>query len=97
MMRRQPTDFGRPVASIRFRTATPMAGPLGSKAAGSKPRSDQRLVATHRRFDQRALAVIGGNLPDPSSPRSVIIARWRSRWVGAPGSPLGTAVDLSGF
>src|SRR5208282_1298921 len=41
---------------------------LGGEAAGSQPRTDQRLVAAHRRFDQRALAIAGGPLPGQSSP-----------------------------
>jgi hypothetical protein len=42
-------------------------GLLGGKAAGSQPRFGQRLVATHRRFDQRPLAIVGGN-PRGQSP-----------------------------
>jgi hypothetical protein len=40
---------------------------LRGEAARSQPRSDQRLVATHRRFDQRALAIICCFLPGQSS------------------------------
>ena len=40
---------------------------LGSEAACPQPRSDQRLVATHRRFNQRTLAIAGRRLPGQSS------------------------------
>jgi hypothetical protein len=36
---------------------------LRDKATRSQPRSDQRLVAAHRRFDQRASAIICCFLP----------------------------------
>jgi hypothetical protein len=40
---------------------------LGGEAACSQPRSDQCLVSAHRRFDQRALAIICCFLPSQSS------------------------------
>jgi hypothetical protein len=40
---------------------------LGSEAACPQPRSDRRLVATYRRFDQRTLAIAGRRLPGQSS------------------------------
>jgi hypothetical protein len=43
-------------------------GLLSSEAAGSEPRSDQRLVTAHFRFNQRSLAVAGGDLPSQSTP-----------------------------
>src|SRR3954465_1330839 len=42
------TESGRPAASIRFSTATPMAA---SVCCAAKPRSDQRLVAAYCRFN----------------------------------------------
>src|SRR3954462_1234731 len=42
-------------------------GLLGHKSTGSQPRSDQRLVATHCRFDERPLAVSSRNLPSQAS------------------------------
>ena len=38
-----------------------------AEAARSQPRSDQRLVAAHRRFDQRPFAIICCFLPCQSS------------------------------
>jgi hypothetical protein len=38
-------------------------GLLASKAAGSQPRPDQRLVTTHRHFYEGPLAVVGRNFP----------------------------------
>src|SRR3954465_5078365 len=42
-------------------------GLLGHKSTGSQPRSDQRLVAAHCRFDERPLAVSSRNLPSQAS------------------------------
>ena len=36
---------------------------LGGEAACSQPRSDQRIVAAHRRFDERPLAIVCCSLP----------------------------------
>jgi hypothetical protein len=58
MTRWRRTDFGRPAASIRFL--------LHGETACAQPRPDQRLVAAHRRFDERALAIAGGGLPGKS-------------------------------
>src|SRR5271165_1874157 len=49
--------------SIQDRHADGSLGLLGSETAGAQSRSDQRLVAAHRRFDQRALTIAGGRLP----------------------------------
>jgi hypothetical protein len=49
------------------RRADSSVGLPGGNPAGSRPSADRCLVATHRRFDLRALAVAGGNLPDQSS------------------------------
>jgi hypothetical protein len=39
---------------------------LSGETACAQPRADQRLVAAHRRFDERALAIAGGGLPGKS-------------------------------
>ena len=39
---------------------------LRGETACAQPRPDQRLVAAHRRFDERALAIAGGGLPGKS-------------------------------
>src|SRR5208282_3196733 len=53
---------------IQNRDADGCLGLLGGEAACSQPRSDQCLVSAHRRFDQRALAIICCFLPgQPSS------------------------------
>ena len=78
---------------VQHRHADRSRGLLGRKAAGSQPRFDQRLVATHCRFYETTLIVAGGGLPGQSALFGVIIARWRSRRVGRPGSPLATAVE----
>ena len=55
---------------IQERNADGHLGLLGGEAACSQPRSDQRLVAAHRCFGQRALAIICCYLPgQPSSLR----------------------------
>jgi hypothetical protein len=57
-------------------------GLLGSEAARSHPRSDLGLIAAHRRFDQCALAVVGGCLADQSAPfcdhrqMAITLCRW---------------------
>jgi hypothetical protein len=60
---------------------------LGSQDARSHPRSDQSLVTAHRRFDQCALAVVGGFLPGHSSPfrdhRQMAITLCRRTRIGA--------------
>jgi hypothetical protein len=67
MTRRRRRDFGRPAASIRLRTATLMAASVCCAAKPrAQPRPDQRPEAAHRRFDERALAIAGGGLPDKS-------------------------------
>ena len=48
---------------VQHRHADGSLGLLSGEAAGSQPWSDQRLVATHCRFDQGPLAVIGCCLP----------------------------------
>jgi len=47
---------------VQDRRADGRLGLLGSEAAGSQPGSDQRL-ATHGRFDQRTLTIVGCDLP----------------------------------
>ncbi len=68
MTRRRRTDFGRPAASIRFkdRHADGSLCLLRGETACAQPRSDQRLVAAHGRFDERELAIAGGGLPGKS-------------------------------
>ena len=39
---------------------------LRGETACAQPRPDQRLVAAHRRFDERAPAIAGGGLPGKS-------------------------------
>ena len=60
---------------------------LGSEAARSHPRSDQSLITAHRRFDQCALAVVGGCLPGQSAPfrdhRQMAIPLCRRTRIGA--------------
>jgi len=48
---------------VQHRHADGSLGLLGREAACPQPGSDQRLVATHGRFHQRALAVVGCGLP----------------------------------
>ena len=52
---------------VQNRDADGRFGLLGGKATCSRPRSDQRLVAAHRRFDERAPAIVRRCLPSQSA------------------------------
>ena len=52
---------------VQYPYADGCFGLLRGEAACSQPRSDQRLVAAHRRFDQRPFAIICCFLPGQSS------------------------------
>jgi hypothetical protein len=60
---------------------------LGGEAACPQPRSDQRLVATHRRFNLRTLATAGRRLPGQSSAvgdrRQMPVTLYGRSWFGA--------------
>ena len=59
---------------IQDRDADGRLGLPGGEAACSRPRSDQRLIAAYRRFDERPLAIVC-RLCQASRPFSVIISR----------------------
>ena len=69
MTRRRRIDFGRPDARIliKDRHADGSLPLLRRETACAQPRPDQSLVAAHRRFDERALAILGGGLPGKSA------------------------------
>ena len=69
---------------------------LGIEAACPQPRSDQRLVVTHHRFNQRTSAISGRRPPGQSSAVGDH-AKCQSRCVGEVGSVLGTAVERGGI
>ena len=52
---------------VQDRHADGSLGLLRSEAARPRPMPDQRFVAAHCRFDQPALAMVGGDLPGRSS------------------------------
>ncbi len=52
---------------VQHRNPDGSLGLLGCEAAGPQPRSDQRLVATHGRSNQRTLAVANHLLPPQAS------------------------------
>jgi hypothetical protein len=81
---------------VQDRHADGSLGLLGGETAGAQPRSDQRFVTAHCRFNQRGLTVAGGCLPgQPPMVRDHF--QVAIPLCGRTGFAPGTAVERSGI